>query len=135
MSILFRVTMYISKFIFGPSGQMELSAIKWWNSKRWEYNLKFLSCLLAAQFLFALVALSLSAHSEVGMGRKILGALTADALILVAVNLIYFLFPLLELMLFKKIYILYRKYTFAFLNLINLGIILGAFIMVLLAKV
>lgn len=126
--------MKIHNFIFGPMQSMEKTAYSWWNSKRKEYNIKFLLCLFSAQFLFALVVISSTSNTDVSILRKITAMLITDLLIIVIINMIYFLWPTLEIFFFKKINILYRKYCFALLNIINVLIFMSALIIVFLAK-
>jgi hypothetical protein len=126
--------MNIHDFIFGPMQAMEKTAYSWWSSKRKEYNIKFLLCLFSAQVLFALVAISSTSNTDVDFLRRITGMLMADLLIILLINLIYFLWPTLEIIFFKKINILYRKYCFAFLNIINVLILLSALIIVFISN-
>lgn len=113
---------------------MEKTAYSWWNSKRKEYNIKFLLCLFSAQVLFSLVAISSIGNADAGILRRITGMLVADLLIILLINLIYFLWPTLEVIFFKKINILYRKYCFALLNIINALILVSALIIVFINK-
>ena len=126
--------MYFSRFLFGPIRNMEWPALKWWNSKRLEYNIKLLLCLIIAQFLLAMVAISTSTGGEFDFVRRLLGAIITDIVILALVNVFYFLMPVLELVFFRKINILYRKYSFALLNILNLVFILVATVMLFVIK-
>lgn len=127
--------MNIHNFIFGPMQSMEKPAYSWWNSKRKEYNIKFLLCLLASQLLFALSAISSISNSEVSILRRVAGMLTTDLLIVLLINIIYFLWPTLEIIFFTKINILFRKYHFALLNILNILIFISALIIVFISKI
>ncbi len=118
--------MYVRNYLFGPLGSMELSSFKWWNSKRREYSTKLLYSLLSAQAIFLLWSLSLEGVEPLGALLSIPRALIIDVLLISIVNLIYFIWPTLEFLFFEKINILYRKYTFALLNLISASIFIGA---------
>lgn len=126
--------MYINSFIFGPMISMGAPAFSWWESKRLEYNLKFISCLLIAQLLFFLVAISNVGLAEFDIVRRIMGAIVTDVIFLLALNIIYFAWPIVELVIFRKINIIFRKYMYALLNILNLIIVIGALLIVFLSK-
>lgn len=110
--------MIIHNFIFGPMLSMEKSAYSWWNSKRKEYNIKLLLCFVAAQFLFMLVAVSSTGFADVDIAQRFIRMLIADLFIFLLMNIVYFLWPTLEVIFFRKINVLYRKYCFAFLKVL-----------------
>jgi hypothetical protein len=111
--------MSIRQFLMGPLENMDLPSYQWWSSKRKEYNLKFISCLLVAQVFFFIASLSLGISNSESILSRILSALFVDAIIILLINLLYFLWPTLEVLFFKKINKIYRRYCFAMLNLLN----------------
>lgn len=125
--------MNIKYFLTGPMNQMEKPAFPWWGSKWLEYNIKFICCLFIAQLLFILVAISKS-NENFNFIMKLAGMLQADFLAIILMNIIYFIFPTLEFLLFRRFNILFRKYTFQFLNIINLIIPIFALVIVFVAK-
>jgi hypothetical protein len=125
--------MNLKYFLTGPMLQMEKAAFPWWGSKWLEYNLKFIFCLFIAQLLFMLAAISM-ADENFNFAVKLVGMLKADLLAIILVNIIYFIFPTLEFILFRKFNILFRKYAFQFLNLINLIIPILALAIIFIAK-
>jgi hypothetical protein len=124
----------VKTFLFGPIKNYEMPAFAWWDSKRHEYNIKLVSCLLSAQFIFLLMAISQNKVTSENFVQKISSMLFAGAITVGFFNLIYFLFPALEALLFKKINLLYRRYSFAFLNVINAGFVLTALVALVIVK-
>ncbi len=123
--------MGMGRFLVGPLGNMDLPSYRWWNSKRKEYNLKFISCLLAAQILFFIAYLTLDISDSESILSRIYRALLVDILIIFIINLLYFLWPTLESLFFKKINKLYRRYCFAVLNLSNIFFVVCALVFVI----
>jgi hypothetical protein len=80
-----------------------------------------------------LAAISM-ADENFNFAVKLVGMLKADLLAIILVNIIYFIFPTLEFILFRKFNILFRKYAFQFLNLINLIIPILALAIIFIAK-
>lgn len=126
--------MTLNYFFYGKQGGMELTSFQWWNHKRIEYSLRFISCIVIAQILFLLTAFNLGSIDSSNIIQRIMSAFFTDAILLLLVNILYFLCPILEGILFKKIFIVYRKNCFAFLNLLNVLIVISALVIVFLAK-
>lgn len=124
-----------SKYFFGNWSNQDLPALKWWNTKRKDYNLRLLSCLLIGQFLVALTSLSLGATTSDNLLDRLTGMLLADLLILISVNILYFLWPVIETLLFKTSPNRYRKVCFAFLNTINMLILAGYILLMIAVKI
>ena len=123
--------MNIKYFLTGPMIQMERPAFPWWCSKWLEYNIKFVSCVSIAQLLFLLVITSKVSHHHFFIA-KLVHMLRADLLLIVLINVIYFVFPALEFLVFRKVNILFRKYTFQFLNMVSLAFPVLALVIVFL---
>ncbi len=126
--------MYIKKYLFGPLGSMELSPYKWWNSKRREYSTKLFYNLLAAQCVFLLWSLSSEGVKFFDILFSVPRILIVDVILISIINVVYYIWPTLEYLFFGKINILYRKYTFALLNLISVFIFIGALIVLYTGK-
>lgn len=126
--------MSFAKFFYGKLDNMELSALRWWNSKRLEYSVRFLICLIIAQLLFLLTAFSLGGIDTSNILQRLMSAFFWDLVLLLLINVVYFLWPCLEVVLFKKINIVYRKNCFAFLNVLNVLIVISAFVLVIASK-
>jgi len=126
--------MSFARFFYGKLDSMELPAFRWWNSKRVEYSLRFLICLIFSQLLFFLIAFSLGGIDTSNIFQRIVSALLSDVVLLLLVNIVYFLWPVIEVILFKEINIVYRKNCFAFLNLLNVLIVVSAFMIMVASK-
>lgn len=124
----------LKMFLYGPLTNHELPAFAWWNSKRQEYNIKLVSCLLSAQFIFFLMAISQNRVTLNNFIQKISTMLYAGALTVAFFNLVYFIFPTLEALFFKKINLLFRRYSFALLNIFNAGILIIALVTLVIVK-
>lgn len=125
----------IRRFFWGQSRDMGLSAFKWWNSKRLEYNLRFLGCLVVGQVLLLMTSYSLGIITVSNILNKVASALLADLVVLVVVNLVYFLWPTLEFLLFRKNPKKYRSVCFAVLNGLNLAIVVTVFVLIITVKI
>ena len=122
--------MRVNKFLFGPLIDMNLPPYQWWNSKRKEYTLKFVLCLLSAQMLLFLASFSLGVIKTEEFLGKVINALVLDAVLICVMNVLYFLWPTLEILFFKSINLIYRRYCFAFLNIFSASLFLMAVIFV-----
>lgn len=118
--------MRIGNFLFGPLIDMHLPPYQWWNSKRKEYTLKFFAFFLPAQVFLFMASFSLGRINAENFLEKVLGALVVDAVLICVLNLLYFLWPTLELLFFKNINLLYRRYCFALLNLFSVSLFVMA---------
>lgn len=123
--------MSISQFLMGSIKDMDLPSYQWWNSKREEYNLKFISCLLIGQILFFIASLNFGISNPENALSRVFSALFVDLLIILLINVLYFLWPTLEVLFFKKINKLYRRYCFALLNLVNVLFVVCVLIFVI----
>lgn len=123
-----------SRFFFGISGDTSLPAFKWWNSKRLEYNLRFLGCLLAGQVLLLMTSYSLGLATADNILNKIAGALISYLMVLAVVNLVYFLWPALELLLFRANPQKYRSVCFAVLNGLSLALFVAILFLIFAIK-
>ena len=123
-----------SRFFFGSAKDASLPAFKWWNSKRLEYNLRFLGCLVAGQVLLLMTSYSLGLETADNILNKIAGALIADLVVLAVVNLVYFLWPAVELLLFRKNPQKYRSVCFAALNGLSLTLFVAIFVLMFALK-
>ena len=124
----------LQKFLYGNIENMEYGAFRWWNSKRMEYNLKFIGCLVLAQFLLFGAAQSLQLSADKNIYEKLSGTLIADIVIIIVINILYFLIPILETIAFKSYKPKYRKNVFALTNALNLLILVGAIVFVVILK-
>ncbi len=134
---------FINRFIYGSSGNMDSAPLEWWNSKRKEYSVRFMACLLIGQALVLFLNLSYLTSEftlqgtelkyplkqiEIELGLIIgysLPYILIDFVILVIVNILYFLLPLIEKYLFSKHHRIYRKSSFAFINSLNIFIVIS----------
>lgn len=123
-----------SRFFFGSARDASLPAFKWWNSKRIEYNLRFLGCLVAGQALLLMTSYSLGIVTEDNILNKIAAALIVDLVVLAVVNLVYFLWPAIELLLFRNNPQKYRSVCFAVLNGLSLALFVAIFVLMFALK-
>ena len=121
-------------FFFGSMAGMELSSFRWWNGKRLEYNARFVGCLIFAQILFLITGFGLAENGTQHVISSLPGMLVSDLFLFLLVNIIYFLWPSLEIVVSKKWSAVYRKYCFAFINFISAMIALGALVVVSIAN-
>jgi hypothetical protein len=111
---------YLNKFFIGRWDNNDLTAFKWWNSKRAEYTIRFLGCLLAGQLLIALASFSLGLTNSENISSRLISLLVGDLILIVFINLLYFLWPAIEAIFFRKSPDGYRKKCFIFLNITNI---------------
>ena len=124
----------LTRFLYGSQKESELSAFKWWNAKRWEYTIRIVGCVLTAQALFFLVSYSLGGITTENLIRRVVGALVSGLFVTAIVNIIYFLWPIMEIVFFKKSSLAYRKSCFAFINFISLMLPVGAILLIFIVK-
>lgn len=115
--------MALKKFLLGNMSSNEPNSFKWWNSKRIEYSLKLLLCLVIAQVIILATFLHLNEITANRIGYWVGQVFVKDIIVLITANIIYFLMPALETVFFKKSKEKYRKIGFGLLNLISLCII------------
>jgi len=125
---------FVQNFVFGRLEHMDYPALKWWNSKRLEYNYKFICCLLLAQFLFLGASLSLGITNEHNWFQRLIGALVADLVIIFLANVGFFIWPIMERFAFKRKRVAYRKACYAFANITSALLPLGAALLILRLK-
>jgi len=101
---------------------------------RIEYNLKFIGCLVLAQFFLLGASYSLKITTATNLYQRVSGALVADVFIIILINILYFLLPVVEISIFKSNKFKYRKNAFAFINILNLFILAGTIILIFLLK-
>ncbi len=123
----------MNNFFFGTISNMELPTLKWWNSKRKEYNLRFISCLLISQLIMFLVSFSLGGITSDNLTSRISSMLVSDLLLIVVINIIYFIWPAIERIGFKNSP-KFRLRCFAFINGLSLMILIGALILMVVTK-
>lgn len=124
----------IQKFLYGEIYNNDYPAFKWWTSKRKEYNLKLIVCLVLAQLVLSGASYSLGITTIENIIQKTLSALFVDVVLIIFMNIVYFLWPILEIVIFKSKNDIYRKVCFGFINFISATLLAIAIVFVFILK-